>query len=436
MYEKLSEKEIEFMEAFYDPVSLIENLIPENIDAPGTWDEHCKCIKIRNYQFAMLSYEYLYADDENLTPKQNFESKIGAGKIINIAARNIGKSYLGFDADATLTIIHYTGDESCIASFDDDHLTPRVNRISGLIDNHKFFEMFKVSGRKGTVSRKDGITTRNGHVMKKANENVTNKQKVGQQFHGMHYKKLFYDEYSYTTNKGNSMRADSKHSHGLIPRYFGIADIRVGSPLGKLMSDPNNAPFICRLPQYVRDDWDEETKAKAIENYDGESSDAYKLNVEAKLLQGASNKFDIEAIKKKCYTRTESVKYFEINKDNFDHFESIINIDRLPCEKVYVSSDLGFGGSPSEIIIIFDKGDKVKKRYKYVYQISIFDIRLPEEQAKVFAYIYDLLGSAFISVDCSEIGGKTVRQELIKLGIPEEHLSNFDFKFSDFSAGA
>jgi len=136
----------------------------------------------------------------------------------------------------------------------------------------------------------------------------------------------------------------------------------------------------------------------------------------------------MDVIRKKCYNSDSKIKYFEINKDNFGNFEQTINIDRSPCEKVYISSDLGFGGTPSEIIIIFDKGDKLVKRYKYAYQISVFGIRLPEEQAKVFKYLYDELGSAFISVDCSEIGGKTVRQELIKSGVPEIHLSDFDFK--------
>ncbi len=62
MYQKLTEKEIQFMEHFYNPCSLIENLIPINFDAPNLWSESVQCLKIRNYQFAMNSYECMYAD--------------------------------------------------------------------------------------------------------------------------------------------------------------------------------------------------------------------------------------------------------------------------------------------------------------------------------------------------------------------------------------
>jgi len=419
MYQKLSEEEIEFMEFFHDSVALTENLIPENTDAPGTWDEECDCIIIRPYQFALLSYEYMYADDNNLSPRQNFQNKIGAGKLIGITGRNLGKSFLGMDLDACFTIIHYDGDESCISSFDADHLNPRMERIASIIDNHKFFQLYHVTGKKQTVNRNTGIITANGHKMRKANERVEG-NKIGEKYHGMHYKKHFYDEYSYSTNEGNEKRVDSKHSYGAIERLFGIADLRVGSPLGDVLKDPKNKNWICRMPQYVREDWDEKAKEALIEEYGGENSTAYKLNVEAKLTEGAYSKFDMERIRKKCITNEYKIKFFEVDKGNFDKFKDRLVVDRLPCEKVFISSDIGTTGSPSEIIIVFDTGDI----YKYHYQISLFKLTV-KEQAKVFYWLYHKMGKAYISLDCTNADGRAIRGYLLDMGIPQNHLSDF-----------
>ena len=419
MYQKLSEDEIEFCEFFHDPVALTENLIPENTDAPGIWDEDCDCVMARPYQFGMLSYEYMYAYDNLLSPKQNFQNKIGAGKLICIAGRNLGKSFLGMDLDACFTIIHYDGDESCISSFDADHLNPRMERIANIVDNHKFFKMYHVVGKKQTVNRNTGITTKNGHLMKKANERIEG-NKVGEKYHGMHYKKFYYDEFSYSTNEGLEKRIDSKHSYGVIERLFGIADLRIGSPLGDILKDPKNKNWICRLPQYVREDWDEQSKEEAVDKYGGENSTSYKLNVEAKLTEGAYSKFDLERIRKKCMKTDTKIKFFEIGKGDFENFKERLVVDRLPCEKVFICSDIGTTGSPSEIIILF--GDD--KSYKYHYNISLFKLTT-QEQARIFKWLYDEMGKAYIALDCTNADGRSIRQDLVDMGVPDEYLSDF-----------
>lgn len=420
MYQKLSETEIEFMEHFNDPTSLTENLIPENIDAPSSWDESCDCVVLRPYQFAMQSYDYMYADDDTLTAKQNFRKKIGAGRVINIAGRNIGKTFLGLIIDAVLTLIHYGAIESCISSFDADHLARPYNKIASIVQSHPFFKMFHRKGRDSTVNKKEGIVLKSGHIMRQANERIQDKTKVGTQYHGMHYKKFYYDEFSYSTNDGDEKRIDSKHSHGVIERLFGIPDLRVGSPLGKILKEPKNINWICRLPQYVREDWDEETKEIAIDKYGGEQSTSYKLNVEAELTEGAYSKFDMDRIRKKCIKTDTKIKYFEVGKADFESFKDKIIIDRLPCDKVIIASDIGTTGSPSEATIFFD----VNGSYKYHYNISLFKLTI-KEQAKVFKWMYEKMGTAFISLDCTNADGRGIREELISLGVPEEHLSDF-----------
>ena len=89
LYKRLSDEELEFLECFYNPVALTECLIPSNFKAPQVWSElECELLKLRNYQFAMMDYSMMYADDNKLSSKQNFRNKQGAGTLINVAARN------------------------------------------------------------------------------------------------------------------------------------------------------------------------------------------------------------------------------------------------------------------------------------------------------------------------------------------------------------
>jgi len=424
MLEKpLTEEEFQFCEHFFSPISLIENLIPKNIDAPHLWDENVECIYVRPYQEAMLSYEYMYANDSRLSEKDNLQNKIGAGQLFNISSRNTGKSFLGIDSDAPLTIIHYDADESCVASFDDYHLRARTERIANLIESHKFFDMYQLTGAKDTINRGNHfrIQTRNGHIMKAANETISGK-KVGKQFHGMHYKKFWYDEASYMSKEGTEKRIDSGNSIGHFERLFGIPDLQPNSPLGEILMNPKNRNWICRVPQMIRQDWDENVKIKLIAKHNGEFSLSYKLNVLAELIEGAEGRFDIKRIKENCYNGTKQIKQFEIGQSNFKDFKKEIVVDRLPCEQVYLCADVGSTGSPTEIIIIFCNDIK----FIYHYNITLHKLTI-KEQAKVFAWLYQEIGGAYIGLDCTSAEGRDLADELRSLGISSMNIVEVGF---------
>ena len=424
MLEKsLSEAEIEFCEHLCSPISLIENLIPLNIDAPHLWNDKCQCVYVRPYQEGMLSYEYMYANDSRLDEKENLQKRIGAGQLFNISSRNTGKSFLGIDGDAPLTIIHYDADESCVASFDDYHLRARTERIANLIESHKFFEMYQLQGAKDTINRGNHfrIQTRNGHIMKAANETISGK-KVGKQFHGMHYKKFWYDEASYMTKEGTDKRIDSVSSIGAIERLFGIPDLQPNSPLGEILLNPKNKNWICRVPQMIRQDWDENVKAKLIAKHNGEYSLSYKLNVLAELVEGAEGRFDIKRIKENCYNGTKQIKQFEIGQVNFKDFKKEIVVTRLPCQQVYLCADVGSTGSPTEIIIVFCTDEK----FIYHYNITLHKLTI-KEQAKIFAWLYQELGRVYIGLDCTSAEGRDLADELRSLGVPSNDIIEVGF---------
>lgn len=439
MYSKLSEKELEFMECWYDPTAMTECLIPENLKASWAWDEEeCPTVKVRNYQFAMQNYSYMYADDSDKKPRDNFSYKVTAGKIFNIAARNLGKSYWIW-IDAFLTLLHSEGDESMLASCDDTHLKKVADPLLNMAREHPVFKIFKKTGTKsdGIKGQPIEIGTQLGHVLFGRNENI-NDPEPGQQFHSIHAKTLFYEEFSYATKMGTEKRVDSVSSLGCIERLSGIPDIRVGSPLGDLLKDKKNKKFICRLPQSVREDWDENSKEEQAAKYGGLNSSGFKLNVNAEILEGAYGKWDMERIRKNCLDTDEKIKFFEVQKEIFSDFENYNDLDKkrlaserlakqlvitkVPSIKRIIASDIGTTGSPSEVAIYF--GDD-KNNWKYIYQISLFKLTV-KEQAYVFNWLYNVLDSAFIALDCSNADGRAIRDELlVSFKIPIEHLSDF-----------
>lgn len=416
MYKPLTEKEIEFLEHFYDTTSLTENLIPENFNAPQTWTETERCIYIRPYQIAMLNYSYMYADDPDLDKKENFRRKKGAGDSYQIGSRDTGKSLI-LKIDVLLSIIHRIL-EGCVASFDAKHLRNVTQPVASYTESHSFLQMFHLKdSRKKTVSR-DPLTiqTEHGSLIKAVNEKVHGND-PGTGFHALHFETLWYEESSYMSQEGTQKRIDSGSSFGHIERLSGIPDLRIGSPLTRILNDEKKKKWIWRLPQYVKESWDEKTKQEKIEQYGGEHSTGYKLNIEAEIIEGAYGFWDIKRIKSKCLRLDRRIKFFEVHKDHFHKFEHRIIIDKLPGSiQTYICADIGGSASPTEIIIIFYDGEK----YKYHYNISLFKLT-QKEQAQIFYWLYKKLGGAFISCDSTHDNGVTI-DYLYDMGVPQEHL--------------
>lgn len=425
LYESLSKDELEFMECWYSPTVMTECLIPENIKAPHLWSsEDCKMVRLRPYQFAMQNYSYLYADNDELVSKQNFQNKRGAGKLINVASRNIGKSFL-LIIDAFLNLIHSGAGESCVSSFDFKHLKKICTPIATLSNYHPLFKIFKRKGKQNVRFTGGGmeVDTMLGHTLYGKNEKVEGND-PGTDFHGLHAQWWAIEEASYLSREGTEKRVDSVHSEGCIERISGIPDIRIDSPLGEIMANPKNKPWICNLPQMVRSDFDEQTKEEMIEKYNGESSYGFKLNVLGEIIEGAQGFWDMERLRRMTrYGKTGTkVKFFEIDKQKYHKLDQILVIDRLPCQSAWIASDIGTTGSPSEIIIVFFDGEK----YKYHYNIALYKLTT-HEQAIVFKWIYDRLGGAFIALDATNSDGRSILDDLLRMGVPQDDLTSVRF---------
>jgi len=436
MHEKINDRDLERAEFWNDPVAMMETLIPFNLKAPHTWSFEDPGIIVRYYQFSMLDYSYMYADDLELSEKENFQKKVGAGTCYNVSARNLGKSFID-QCNDFFTLIHGEADESCHSSFDAKHLRKVLTPVANMAKYHPFFEMFKRKGQDKSVRWTGGgleIDTLTGHVLYGKNEKVDGDE-PGTDFHGLHSKKWTIEEYSYSCSEGKEKRIDSVSTIGCIERFSGIPDVRLGSPLGSILLDDDKKSRTCRLPQYVSSDWDEISKERAVKEYQGESGFAYRLNVLAESIEGAFGRWDMKRIRKLCYNPRKKIKEFEFGRDDIAHLDECesfdektqkiyelldknIIIDVVPSEMTIVSSDIGTTGTPSQVCIFF--GDEQKMKWRYL--ISLFRLTT-QEQARVFKWIYDKLNNPVISLDSTNSDGRSIADELEILKIPKERIT-------------
>ena len=423
MVEKLTEEEINFCESLYDSSVLIENLVPfdkiinKPSNNPSHWDENTPCIKIRPYQYLFLSYEYLIADDNKLTPQQNFELKTAAGTNYLFCGRKIGKSFIGLDCDNLCNLVLNDNYESCFASFDALHLRTRMEWVCRYVEDHPFLKLFHLKGRKKTVNRGNyWILTANGHQLYSINENVKGKT-PGAGYHQVHFQKFMYEENSYETEDGHTKRIDSAGELGFIERLSGIPAFHKSSPAAKIFGDSEKKKYLIRMPEYVSPFWNEKIKEQRKRAYGGEGTLGYKVNILAEIVQDAFTVFDMDKVREN-FSDKKIVKSFEINKENFSNFKNILVVEKLKnSDKNYICADIGDSGAPTEIAILFE----VKGKYLYRYNITCNRLDHREE-IEIFLWLYNKLGESFIGLDTTEGKGRVIARELARV-IPKKYLS-------------
>lgn len=427
MQEKLTNEEISFCEGLHDPVVLIENLIPLDLklnkpaNNPSKWDENIPCISVRFYQNLFLSYEYLIADDDKLTPQQNFENRIKVGTNYLFCGRKIGKSFIGLDCDILCDLILNDNYETCFASFDALHLRTRMEWVCRYVEDHPFLKLFHLRSRKKTVNRGNyWILTENGHQIYSINENVKGKN-VGAGYHQVHFQRFLYEENSYETADGYSKRIDSAGELGFIERLSGIPAFHKSSPAAKIFGDSEKNKYLVRLPEYVSPLWNDKTRKKRKKEYGGEETIGYRVNILAEIVQDAYSVYDMEKVRKN-FNDDKIIKHFEIGKETYPDFKSLLIVEGLKnSDKTYITADIGDSGAPTDIAIFFE----VKGKYLYRYNITLNGLDHKEE-TEIFYWLFNKLGNAIIGLDCTEGKGRAIYRELALL-IPQKYLSWVSF---------
>lgn len=411
LLEKITEDELEFMMDFYNPIALIECLFGD-FDNLSAFEED-KLGYVRPYQFSMLSFEYLLDYNPELTAKENFKLKEGAGNIYCFGGRKYGKTLLVEMLDMLASMCLLGSEHVGFSSYDALHIRGILEKIVQVLDVHPFFDT--ILDPKVNRSPNYHFYLRTGYTLDSVNMNLQSKS-PGSQFFQKHFTRLYIEEASFETEEVNKKRLDSISENGCVTRLAGMTNFTKYSPVGRIFYDMAKKPWISNYPQTVSPKWDAEEKKKAVKEHGGEQSISYRVFVRGEVVEEGVAVFDMERARK-CYLEDVEIKHIEVNKDNYANYKNVIIVERpKQASQVFIDADIG-ESAPTEITIFFKIGEK----YRYAYNITLYNLT-HKEQEEVFKYLYNELKGAFIGIDTTEGTGRAIFRALGEI-YPAEQLT-------------
>jgi len=410
LLEKLTEQELDFIEGIHNPITLAEILF-NDFDNMGVYDEE-KLGNIRIYQESMLSYEYLIDEDPNLSEKQNFKLREGAGNIYAFGGRKYGKTMIVEQVDMLVSMCLLQGENVGFSSYDAIHIRGVLDKIVQVLENHPFFD--KILEPRINRSPNYHIYLKSGYTLDSINLNLGSKN-PGAQFFQKHLDRLYGEEWSFETDQVHKVRIDAVSENGCVERLAGMTNFTKHSPSGKLFDASEKKSWISNYPQYVSPKWDEEQRQKAIQDHGGEGSASYRIFVDGEVVTEGISVFDMERVKQ-CYLEDKIIKHFEVTKDEFDFFENIIVVDRPNnADRIFICADIG-ESAPTEIIILAE----INKKYRYLYNITLYNLT-DKQQYKIFKFITEKTSANIIAMDTTEGTGRAIFRGLNEI-YPAENL--------------
>ena len=416
MQNKLTQEELSFVECLLDPVSATE-IIWSDLDNLASCTEG-EFAHMRTGQIPMLGFEYIIEDDPELTEKQNFALKEGAGTLYNEGGRNYGKSLITIIVDECLSLIHHVGWDMGFSSYDEPHIYGVQNKVANAMKFNPFLNLFfrSVSKHPSYV-----ITGKNGSIIEAVNMRIKSSkdEQQGEGFFQKHHKKRWTDEHSFETNKVNEKKIDATHELGCIERCAGMTNFTKYSPAGKIFYDPDLNGVVLNLPQYVNPFWDKFSREKSIKKHGGRESIGYRIFVEGKVVEDGESALDIKLVRE-CYKQGKEVKYFELDKESYQMWkgklELFLSVDRpAVADSIWISADIG-ESAPTEINVYAE----VKGKYRWIYNIVLRQLT-DKEQFLVFQCLGTKLKANFIGLDCTDGTGRAIYRRLDEV-FPKENL--------------
>lgn len=400
---KITEKELQFMEDWHNPICMTECLF-SNFDNLAEFDEE-KFGQLRIYQFPLPSYEPIIDEEvTGLSLKEQFKLRKGVGDSYSFGARKYGKTLCAEKLDIPLSMLNDDNCPTALASLDAIHLRAVLDSVKPAIENHPILKMWKLRIRTAHPYKIEG---RNGWFLDGINMNLQSKN-PGHQFYGKHVKKLWIEEASFETEKVFDKRKDALSEVGAVLRLSGMTNFTKHSPAGKIFYDLANKIKLINLPQYVNPFWDVGEKKDRLKEYGGEDSIGYRVFVKGEVVEEGVSEFDMDRIRL-CYNDKQEIKRFEVKKENFHRFKNIIVVDRpKSAERIFICADIGESAG-TEIIIMGEVGEK----YNYLYNIVLYNLS-HEEQIKLFTWLIGQLEANIVGFDCGDGTGRAIYRSLEK----------------------
>ncbi len=401
MLERITESEIEFMEALCYSPAFIECMF-NDIDSMHVFTED-QFSDLRSGQMLMPSFEYIVDDnDTKISKKQNFKRVEKAGTLYCLGARKYGKTAIALLGDMVMSIVHHDNWETLFSSYDAVHIDNVMERLITIIERHPIIKLFTES-----IKRAPGyvLMFKNGMTIQSINTNINSKA-AGANFFGKHVKKHWQDEWSKETEEVEGKRIDATAEVGCINRFCGMTDFTKHTPAGKVFYNKEFKRNLLNFAQYISPMWDEKEKKDAVRNYSGEQTINYRVFVKGEVVEDGISVFDMKRINL-CIDDRKQIKHFEINKDTFGLFKNIIVVSRPSnAEQCAIAADIGETAA-TEIIIFF----KINDKWHYTYNISLYNLT-DKEQYEVFKWLRTKLNCEFYSNDQGEGTGRAIYRRL------------------------
>lgn len=412
LLEKLTIEELNFCEDFFNPICCAELLFNEINPAILAQFDEKKIAEIRLYQYSMLSFEYLLDRDSNLSEKENFKLKEGAGNIYAFGARKYGKTAIVELIDILVSMVLLEEELVGFSSYDAIHIRGILETVVQVLENHPFFDIIL----EPDINRSPNyhIYLKSGYVLDSINYNLGAKNPGGQ-YYQKHLTRLYGEEHSFESEEVFKKRLDAISENGCVERLAGMTNFIKHSPCGRIFNDHFKKPWISNYPQYVNPKWDIKERDKALREHGGASSASYQIYVEGEIVLDGISVFDKERVDR-CYLKDRDIKQFEINKDNFDFFEQIIILDRPSnATNIYLAADIG-ESAPTEIILLA----QINNKYRYIYNITLYNLT-DKQQYKIFKFIAEKVEVNVLGLDCSDGTGRAIFRGLEEI-FPRENL--------------
>jgi len=145
----------------------------------------------------------------------------------------------------------------------------------------------------------------------------------------------------------------------------------------------------------------------------------YRIFVEGKVVEDGLSVMDMVRVRK-CYKENETIKHFEITKENYENFKYILNVERPKnAEMIYIAADIG-ETAPTEIIIMSLVTNGDIRKYHYLYNITVYNLAAKEQEI-IFKHLGDLLEANIIALDTTDGEGRAIFRAL-ELVYPKENM--------------
>ena len=407
LIQKLTEKELQFIESWHKPSELCECLFSD-FDNLGHFDKVNRA-KIRNYQLPMLSSEpaidfKAIKKHYRLSTKETFQLRKNVGEIYNLGGRLYGKTLITLKLDIALSALLQSGLKAIFYSVSEQKIHGVFDTVERALKYHSIFRMYHFCMKgKPEISF---FSRKNNWEIKSVNMSLKGKT-PGDQFYQHHVEKMWGDEVSFETEEVSNKREDSVSEVGCIYRLAGMTNFTRHSPIGKIFYNEENKNYILNYPRYVNPFWDERQKERAIEKYGDEETPHFKIFIEGKIIEDGQSVFDIDRVKK-CYQQKKEIKRFVLKKEDFKDFEKLIVIERPKnAERIFVVADVGDGAGGTDIIIVSEINDK----YQYLYNIVVYNWS-QREQEKLFRWIILNTQANVVGLDCGDALGRGLADTL------------------------